>query len=147
MVKNHPKTHMFVCVIFAFLIIKIGYCSQFKNELYFLLQITEKNQNKESAGQSNSVSSNKSSNIVSKLINFYQLFISTQDENSCVFSQSCSQFSKEAIQKFGVLHGLLITSDRLLRCHPLGRYYYSLDFNSHLLKDFKPDSYFLGKRK
>lgn len=35
----------------------------------------------------------------------------------CNFSPSCSRFSQEAISKYGFAKGLLMTGDRLLRCH------------------------------
>jgi putative membrane protein insertion efficiency factor len=57
-------------------------------------------------------------------IHFYQRLISTQDMPSCNFIPSCSNFGLEAIQKFGVLKGTLLTADRLLRCHSLTYRYY-----------------------
>lgn len=35
----------------------------------------------------------------------------------CNFSPSCSRYSQEAINKYGMLKGLVMTGDRLLRCH------------------------------
>ena len=37
---------------------------------------------------------------------------------TCVFYPSCSEFSKEAIQKYGVLKGSLKSFRRIIRCHP-----------------------------
>ncbi|NOY64356.1 MAG: membrane protein insertion efficiency factor YidD, partial [Nitrospirae bacterium] len=31
---------------------------------------------------------------------------------------TCSEYSKEAINKYGVLKGLLLTLKRILKCHP-----------------------------
>lgn len=62
-------------------------------------------------------------------INIYQKTISPlQGSHVCNFSPSCSQFSKEAIQHYGLFKGILMTSDRLKRCSPfawsyLGSYY------------------------
>ncbi len=55
--------------------------------------------------------------LVSMSIKIYQYFISSQDMPSCVFTPSCSRFAEQSIYKFGILKGLLLTSDRLQRCH------------------------------
>ena len=51
-----------------------------------------------------------------KLINFYQSFLSPA--NKCVFYPSCSEYTKEAIEKYGTLHGIYLGFFRILRCHP-----------------------------
>lgn len=51
------------------------------------------------------------------LIRLYQKFISNQDGPACNFVPSCSRFGMGCIQEFGMLRGLLLTSDRLLRCN------------------------------
>lgn len=38
----------------------------------------------------------------------------------CRFYPSCSHYAKEAIQKFGVWRGGILTISRILRCHPWG---------------------------
>ena len=43
----------------------------------------------------------------------------------CRFSPSCSDYSIEAVQRHGILRGLVLTCDRLSRCNhgtPLGTY-------------------------
>ena len=50
-------------------------------------------------------------------IKFYQYFISSQDMPSCVFTPSCSRFAEQSIYNFGILKGILLTSDRLQRCN------------------------------
>lgn len=57
------------------------------------------------------------------LIRAYQLFISSQDKKVCHFTPSCSQYGMLAIKKYGILRGLLMTSDRLQRCHGMARKY------------------------
>ena len=50
-------------------------------------------------------------------IQLYQKFISSQDGPACNFVPSCSRFGMACIQEYGMLRGLLLTSDRLLRCN------------------------------
>ncbi|MDP3994391.1 MAG: membrane protein insertion efficiency factor YidD [bacterium] len=38
----------------------------------------------------------------------------------CRFQPSCSQYAKEALGKYGVLKGGLMSIKRLLKCHPFG---------------------------
>ena len=49
--------------------------------------------------------------------NIYKGFFSSQDNPSCVFHPSCSEFSVQALQQKGLLLGTLCTFDRLSRCH------------------------------
>lgn len=65
--------------------------------------------------------------VLSNLIDIYQQFISTQDKPSCVFQPSCSHYAKNALRKYGVLSGLLLTSDRFERCHRFGKEEYEID--------------------
>ena len=57
--------------------------------------------------------------IVSVAFLFYKEFISSQDNPSCVFTPSCSEYAVEAVQEHGLIVGLLKTFDRLSRCHGL----------------------------
>lgn len=52
------------------------------------------------------------------LINFYQRFISPLKAPSCRFYPSCSSYAREAIERHGVVRGLLLSLGRLGRCHP-----------------------------
>lgn len=51
------------------------------------------------------------------LIHLYQQFISSQDKPACNFTPSCSRFGMACIQEYGMLRGILLTADRLLRCN------------------------------
>jgi putative membrane protein insertion efficiency factor len=42
----------------------------------------------------------------------------------CRYSPSCSQYALHAISYYGVGKGLLLTTRRLLRCHPWGGFGY-----------------------
>jgi len=81
------------------------------------------------------------------LIRVYQLFISSQDVSVCNFTLSCSRFGMTAIQKYGILYGLLMASDRMLRCNGYSRIFYPQDPKTGLAVDFPMETYYLGKVK
>jgi len=56
--------------------------------------------------------------LVLALIRFYQRFISPALPSSCRFTPSCSQYSYEAIQRYGLLKGSWLGLRRIVRCHP-----------------------------
>lgn len=39
---------------------------------------------------------------------------------SCRFTPTCSEYAKEAIERFGFIKGLFLSIKRILRCNPLG---------------------------
>jgi uncharacterized protein len=53
------------------------------------------------------------------LIKAYQLTLSQILPPSCRFAPSCSQYTFEAIQKYGVFKGIALGARRIARCHPL----------------------------
>lgn len=58
------------------------------------------------------------------LINGYQKHISIALESKnihCKYYPSCSQYTKEAIQKYGVGKGLYKGMGRILRCNPFSK--------------------------
>ena len=59
------------------------------------------------------------STIISVSFLIYKTFISSQDNPSCVFTPSCSEYAVQSIQKSGIILGWLNTFDRLSRCHGL----------------------------
>lgn len=52
------------------------------------------------------------------LIRGYQKVISPVLPPSCRFHPSCSQYTLEAVQRYGVLKGSWLGLRRLSRCHP-----------------------------
>jgi len=52
------------------------------------------------------------------LIRGYQRFISPVLPASCRFSPSCSPYSLEAIERYGLVRGGWLGARRLVRCHP-----------------------------
>ena len=56
--------------------------------------------------------------ILILIIKGYQKFISPLFPPTCRFYPTCSQYSIEAIRKYGALKGIYLTIRRLLKCHP-----------------------------
>ena len=53
------------------------------------------------------------------LISAYQKYISIfLKKNTCVFYPTCSEYTKQAIEKHGMLKGTYLGFLRILRCHP-----------------------------
>lgn len=61
------------------------------------------------------------------LIRLYQKFISSQDSPACNFQPTCSRFGMACIQEYGVVRGILLTADRLLRCNGSQSQHYHKD--------------------
>jgi putative membrane protein insertion efficiency factor len=51
-------------------------------------------------------------------IRVYQLVISPALPARCKYYPTCSQYAMQAIQRFGILRGLVLAAWRLLRCNP-----------------------------
>lgn len=47
----------------------------------------------------------------------YQKIVSQQLARNCPYEISCSNFSKQSIREFGILKGIFISADRILRCN------------------------------
>jgi len=54
------------------------------------------------------------------LIKIYQVLISPLFPPSCRFIPTCSQYSLEALKKYGILKGSWLSFKRIIRCHPWG---------------------------
>ena len=53
-------------------------------------------------------------------IKIYQLVISPLLGKSCRFEPTCSSYSIESINKYGVVKGISLSLKRILKCHPWG---------------------------
>jgi len=58
--------------------------------------------------------------IVLTLIKGYQLFFSPLLGDNCRFHPSCSVYTAQAINRYGVLKGSFLGFKRILRCRPFG---------------------------
>ena len=52
------------------------------------------------------------------LISAYQLLVSPFFSPSCRFYPTCSNYARQAFQKYGVLKGAYLTVLRIAKCHP-----------------------------
>lgn len=62
--------------------------------------------------------------IIIKTICFYQKNISTWLELKnvkCKFYPSCSEYTKQAIEKYGVFKGIFLGIIRILKCNPFSK--------------------------
>jgi putative membrane protein insertion efficiency factor len=55
------------------------------------------------------------------LIQIYRRFLSPMLPPTCRYEPSCSLYTVQAIEKYGVLKGLFMGILRVLRCHPFAR--------------------------
>ena len=52
------------------------------------------------------------------LIRVYRRYVSPMLPPSCRFTPSCSLYTLQALEKYGLLKGGFMGARRLLRCHP-----------------------------
>ena len=56
--------------------------------------------------------------LLIKIITFYQKNISGVFGRKCRFYPSCSEYAKQAIDKYGIIKGSLKGLKRIFKCHP-----------------------------
>jgi len=62
--------------------------------------------------------------IFISIIKWYQKNISLFFESKgikCKFEPSCSEYSRQAIEKYGALKGIFLSLKRILRCNPFSK--------------------------
>ena len=42
----------------------------------------------------------------------------------CRFTPTCSEYTKQAIKRYGTIKGIKLGIKRIIRCHPFGKYGY-----------------------
>ena len=58
------------------------------------------------------------------IINFYKKFISPIFEIKgihCKYYPTCSEYTKQAIEKYGTFKGIFLGSKRILKCNPFSK--------------------------
>lgn len=63
-------------------------------------------------------------NLLIKLINVYQKHISlwlTSKNINCKFYPTCSEYTKQAIIKYGAVKGSFLGIKRILKCNPFSK--------------------------
>lgn len=56
--------------------------------------------------------------ILVSLLRFYKAAVSPLLPPSCRFVPTCSEYAREAIERYGALRGTYMGARRILRCHP-----------------------------
>lgn len=56
--------------------------------------------------------------LLIKIIGLYQKFVSPFLANTCRFYPTCSHYSIQSLEKYGLFKGIVLTFARLLKCHP-----------------------------
>ena len=117
---NYSVRHIFLtfCMFCSFVIIAVPTFAGEAADLAFIRKTNPMITPKASeVVRFNSQETSELKLVATGLIRLYQKFISSQDAPTCSFSPSCSRFGMACIQEYGVLRGVLLTADRLLRCN------------------------------
>ena len=59
--------------------------------------------------------------VLLKLIRLYQILLSPLFAGSCRYYPSCSQYTYEAVTRYGWLRGSWMGMKRIGRCHPFAK--------------------------
>ena len=63
--------------------------------------------------------------LLIKLINFYKKYISAYLSQMfnvhCKYEPTCSEYAKQAIEKYGAIKGSFLAVKRILKCNPFSK--------------------------
>ena len=59
--------------------------------------------------------------VILHFIVFYQRYLRPCIPSVCRFTPSCSEYARQAVDKYGVTKGAFFAVMRLIRCHPWSR--------------------------
>lgn len=99
--------------LLLFFIFQILFCA-LQAQTSQLLVLKKERLNKEL--EINNTVAKKKKGIGNALLTVYQKHISVLISADCLYSISCSRYSREVINKHGFFTGVLLTADRLTRC-------------------------------
>lgn len=129
--KTKPRVLKTGFFLWAFLLLTTFSAAQTKNayNLNELQNLFEPHQHEiPRYAQQSSKPKNELEFLMASGFNIYKTFISSQDNPSCVFYPSCSEYTVQSLQQFGLFMGTLRSFDRLSRCHRLvkpNQYYFN----------------------
>lgn len=58
------------------------------------------------------------SRVLNALIRAYQVAVSPMLGPHCRYTPTCSEYAREAIERYGAARGAWLAAKRLARCHP-----------------------------
>jgi putative membrane protein insertion efficiency factor len=120
MVKNLPKVLWLLILVSS----SLAYAQDISN-LKFIIETNSDNPPMQNRSPLFAQETDEIHMLTMGLIRMYQVFVSSQDKSVCNFTPSCSQFGLACVNKYGIIIGGLMTSDRLQRCNFLAASYYS----------------------
>jgi putative membrane protein insertion efficiency factor len=56
--------------------------------------------------------------LVLDFLQLYKTFLSPFFPPACRFTPTCSEYTTQAVEKYGVIHGTWLGAKRILRCQP-----------------------------
>ena len=56
--------------------------------------------------------------LVLAMIRFYKRFLSPNLPSACIYEPTCSVYTYQAIERYGVIRGSWLGAKRIARCHP-----------------------------
>ncbi len=59
--------------------------------------------------------------ILVKFIVFYQKHISSHMGKHCKYYPTCSEYTRQAVDKYGIIRGSLLGIIRILKCNPFSK--------------------------
>lgn len=59
--------------------------------------------------------------IIICIISLYQKFISPLLGNNCKYYPTCSEYTKQAVDKYGIIKGSILGIIRIFKCNPFSK--------------------------
>lgn len=60
-------------------------------------------------------------NGVIGIITLYQKYISVHTPKTCKYYPTCSEYTKQAVDKYGIIKGSVLGIIRILKCNPFSK--------------------------
>ena len=57
--------------------------------------------------------------VLIRLLGLYKMWLSPLLPSACRFHPTCSDYMRQAVERYGAFRGALLGLKRLLKCHPL----------------------------